>query len=153
MTWRILLILPEQNMMIFLASIILFENIWTFWHKNYAWILNIVKKSLWILSIFLVWFLGTKCPNENVKKKKWKCPRRKNVLTRPICILLVTYCSKLRPSCKRDFDSSKLLLIATIGDWFVKFSTALKSLLVFLCRFKFILLLNSYWNYSKISKF
>ena len=31
--------------------------------KKAAGILDIVKKSLWISSIFLVWFFRTKCPN------------------------------------------------------------------------------------------
>ena len=31
--------------------------------KNYAWILDIVQKSLWAWSIFLVWHFSSKCPN------------------------------------------------------------------------------------------
>ena len=52
--------------------------------KNHAWIFDIVKKSIWTLSIFLVCFFRTKCLIPRIK-----CvPGGQNVLIPSICIQL-----------------------------------------------------------------
>ena len=58
-----LAIFIDQNVLILLVNNIYVEregeNIWIFWDfrtKNWAWILDIIQKSLWILSIFIMWF-------------------------------------------------------------------------------------------------
>ena len=66
--FHMLLRLPDQNVLIFLQAI---YNLRIFGHfdtKNYAWILDIVQKSLWILSIFLAWLFRRKCPNNSISK-------------------------------------------------------------------------------------